>query len=101
MQICSAKRGLGVREVTGGHRTISWVLFPLFHLVFHFFLGNKNQEAPQGSSSGVCTAQVRRYDPHPSGSGRSDGLWAVQTPSDDPRGASNFNNVIVLDIIVN
>ena len=45
MQICSAKRGLWV---TGGHRTISWVLFTLFHLVFHFFLGNKIKKHLEG-----------------------------------------------------
>ena len=34
---------------------------------------------------------VRHYDPSPKGEGRSDGPWAVQTPSDDPLGASYFS----------
>ena len=88
MQICSAKRGLWV---TGGHRTISLVLFPLFHLVFHFFLGNKIKKHREGRPRVSVRPTVRRYDPSPKGSGRSDGPWAVQTPSDDPLGASYFS----------
>ena len=77
MQICSAKRGLWV---TGGHRTISLVLFPLFHLVFHFFLGNKIKKHREGRPRVSVRPTVRRYDPSPKGEGRSDGPGPYRHP---------------------